>query len=151
MTRPDDALPLEERYWYLDGTQAARIDVAVGPFWEQLMTGDYRDDIVRRVGEGDGWLVGVHEMTDDMTHEEMHPHGDELHFLVSGRVDLVLVPTDDPGGVESVIPMGPGTSAAVPRGVWHRFVVHTPSRGLALTAGRGTDHRPVPVPDQEPR
>lgn len=142
-----DARSLAERYWYLDGTDATRIDVDRDRFWEQLMSGSYRDDLVRRVGEGDGWLVGVYEMDDDMTHEEMHPNGDELHFLVSGRVDLVLAPDDAPGGRTAVIRMTPGTSAAVPAGIWHRFLVHEPARGLAITAGRGTDHRPVPRED----
>jgi len=141
----DDARPLSERYWYLDGTDATRIDVDFDPFWAQLMSGDYHDDIVRRVGEGDGWLVGVYEMSAEMTHEEMHPEGDELHFLVSGRVDLVFTSADDPGGATSTITMTAGTSAAVPRGVWHRFVVHEPGQGLAITAGRGTEHRPIPT------
>jgi len=52
-----DAFPLAERYWYLEGTDATRIDVEFGPFWMQLMSGEYRDDAVRRVGEGNGWLV----------------------------------------------------------------------------------------------
>jgi mannose-6-phosphate isomerase-like protein (cupin superfamily) len=137
----DNALPLAERYWYLDGTDATRIDVDPAPFWQQLMTGAYRDEIVRRVGEGNGWLVGVYRMDADMTHEEMHPHGDELHFLVSGRVDLVLAPEDAPGAQAMLIRMTPGTSTVVPKGVWHRFVVHEPARGLAITAGRGTEHR----------
>jgi mannose-6-phosphate isomerase-like protein (cupin superfamily) len=141
----DDALPLSERYWYLDGTDAIRIDVDADSFWQQLMTGELRDDIVRRVSEADGWLVGVYEMHDDTTHEEMHPDGDELHYLISGRVDLVLAPPDRPGGAERTVSMAAGTSAAVPRGVWHRFVVHEPARGVAITAGRGTDHRPVPT------
>jgi len=143
-----DALPLAERYWYLDGTDATRIDVDSDPFWEQLMSGNFRDEAVRTVAEADGWLVGTYDMHDDMTHEEMHPHGDELHYLVHGRVDLILAPVDEPGGTERTIPMVPGSAAAVPRGVWHRFVVHEPARGLALTAGRGTDHRPIPTQEQ---
>lgn len=140
----DEALPLAERYWYLDGTAATRIDVDQRSFWEQLTTGVYRDEVVRRVAEADGWLVGAYAMDDDMTHEEMHPEGDELHFVVSGRFDLVLAPDDEPGGTASVIPMAPGTSASVPRGAWHRFVVHEPTLGLAITAGRATVHRPIP-------
>jgi len=135
----DDARPLSERYWYVEGTSATRIDLDAGEFWDQVMTGDVRDEIVRHVLGADGWLASVYELDGAMAHEEMHPHGDELHFLVSGRFDLVLVEADG----ETVIPMHPGDCANVPRGVWHRFVVHEPARALALTAGRGTEHRPA--------
>lgn len=146
-----DAQPLSERYWYLDGTSARRIDVDFEPFWRQLLSGEYRDEIVREVADGDGWLVSVYEMTSDTDHEEMHPNGDELHFLVSGRLDLVLDAPDPSGTTPTVIPMRPGTSALVPRRVWHRFVVHEPASALAITAGRGTEHRPaVPAPTPSP-
>jgi mannose-6-phosphate isomerase-like protein (cupin superfamily) len=143
MTDPEAAQPLSERYWYLEGTDARRIDVGIDAFWSQLMTGRYDDDAVRRVAEGDGWLVSRYEMHADMDQEEMHPHGDELHFIVEGRLDLVLAPADQPGGTARTIALRPGTSAAVPRGVWHRFVVHQPTHGIAITAGRGTQHRPT--------
>ena len=149
MTEPEAAHPLSERYWYLEGTDARRIDVGIDAFWRQLMTGRYDDDEVRQVAEGDGWLVSEYEMHDDMDQEEMHPHGDELHFIVHGRLDLVLAPADQPGGNARTVALTPGTSAAVPRGVWHRFVVHEPTRGIAITAGRGTDHRPIAP--EEPR
>lgn len=149
MTEPADARSLAEQYWYLDGTDALRVEVEVDAFWQQLMTGEFRDDIVRRVSEADGWLVGVYEMHDDMPHEEMHPHGDELHVLISGHVDLVLAPDEQPGGTDRTVSMHPGAAAAVPRGVWHRFVVHEPARGIAVTAGRGTDHRPLPPQESQ--
>jgi len=143
MADTTDALPLRERYWYIEGTNATRLDMPIDAFWNQLMTGELRDDVVRRVVAADGWLVGVYDMDSDMTAEEMHPNGDELHFLVRGRFDLVLAPDDDPGGTATVIAMRPGDCAAVPRGVWHRFVVHEPATGVALTAGRGTEHRAI--------
>jgi mannose-6-phosphate isomerase-like protein (cupin superfamily) len=134
------ARPLDERYWYLDGTDALPIDLEVGAFWSQLMNEQFSDDVARRVAYRDGWLVGVYDLTEDMTTYEMHPEGDELHFLASGAMDLVLLNDD---GTETSIPLTVGTSTAVPRGVWHRFVVHEPTRGLAITAGRGTQHRPI--------
>jgi mannose-6-phosphate isomerase-like protein (cupin superfamily) len=137
-----DALPLDERYWYLEGTRARRIEVGIDEFWQQLMTGDFRDEFVQRIARADGWLVTLYEMSDDMTSEEMHPQGDELHYLVSGRLDLVLAADDTRD--EHVVELRPGTSTAVPRGVWHPFRVHEPARGIAITAGRGTQHRPVP-------
>jgi len=137
----DDARPLSERYWYVEGTTATRIDVDAGDFWTQVMSDDPRDEIVRHVLGADGWLVTEYRLDGTMTHEEMHPNGDELHVLVAGRYDLVLV--HEAG--ETVIPMLPGTCANVARGVWHRFVVHEPTTAVSITAGRGTEHRPIPA------
>lgn len=134
-----DAAPLADRYWFLTGNEARAIDVPVPEFWEQLMSGTFTSPVVHDVAMLDGWLVSAYEMSQDMTSSEMHPEGDEFHFLVSGRLDLVL--EDDSG--DRVVDLTPGTSAAVPKGVWHRFVVREPGLGLAVTFGRGTQHRPA--------
>jgi mannose-6-phosphate isomerase-like protein (cupin superfamily) len=138
---PRDALPLDERLWYVEGTSARRIDVPVGEFWAQVMSGAPADRAVAHVVVSDGWLVTQYDIDGTTDHEEMHPNGDELHYLVSGDLDLVLV---DDAGREHVITMQPGSVAIVPRGVWHRIEARTPSRAVAFTAGRGTQHR---VPD----
>jgi mannose-6-phosphate isomerase-like protein (cupin superfamily) len=134
------AQPLDERYWYVEGTSARRIEVPVGEFWSQLMSGAPTDPTVAHVVEADGWLVTQYDVDGRADHEEAHPEGDELHYLVSGDLDLVLV---DDSGAEHAITMQPGTMANVPRGVWHRIEARLPSRGVAFTAGRGTQHRPI--------
>lgn len=58
-------------------------------------------------------------------------------------MDLLLLNDD---GTETKVPMAAGTSAAVTRGVWHRFLVHEPASGLAITAGRGTQHHSIDPP-----
>src|SRR5215211_1094478 len=103
-----DAASLHDRYWYLEGTSATRVDVEPGAFWNQLMTGELRDDIVRHVAGADGWLVTVYDMDADMAVEEMHPNCNELHFLLRGRFDLVLAHDDEPGGVATVVAMRAG-------------------------------------------
>ena len=134
-----DPTPLAERYWFIEGNEAKFVDVPTPRFWDQLMTGDYVDDDVKRVAVADGWLVTAFEMTSDMNGSEMHPEGDELHYLVSGRLDLVLEKDDG----DRILELTPGTSAAVPKGVWHRFIVREPGRGISMTFGRGTEHRPL--------
>jgi mannose-6-phosphate isomerase-like protein (cupin superfamily) len=140
---PLDAQPLDQRLWYVEGTEARRIEVPVGEFWAQVMSGAPTDRAVAHVVVSDGWLVGQYDITGTTDHEEMHPNGDELHYLVSGELDLVLV--DDTHTHR--ITMRPGSMANVPRGVWHRIEARVPSRGIAFTAGRGTQHR---MPDPEP-
>jgi mannose-6-phosphate isomerase-like protein (cupin superfamily) len=146
---PHDARPLNERYWYVEGTGARRIEVPVGEFWSQVMSGAATDPIVAHLVGADGWLVTQYDVEHTGGHEEMHPEGDELHYLVSGALDFVLAHDD---GTETVISMRPGTMCNVPRGVWHRIEARAPSRGVAFTAGRGTQHRPITGrPDPEHR
>jgi len=141
------AEPLHEQYWYVEGTAARPVPLPVGEFWSQVMSGAPSDPFVAHAVEADGWLVTQYEVDGSADHEEMHPDGDELHYLVAGDLDLVLV---DDGGTASAIRMEPGSMANVPRGVWHRIEARAPSRGVAFTAGRGTQHRPLgPRPDPE--
>jgi mannose-6-phosphate isomerase-like protein (cupin superfamily) len=136
---PHDAQPLDERYWYVEGTEARRIEVPVPEFWNQVMSGAATDPFVAHLVSADGWLVTQYDVDGAAQHEEMHPEGDELHYLVSGDLDFVLAHDD---GTETVISMEPGSMCNVPRGVWHRIEARAPSRGVAFTAGRGTQHRP---------
>ena len=87
----------------------------------------------------DGWTMGAAMMSHDAPHRgEMHPDGDELLYLVSGRVDVVL--EDD--GREARVGLEPGQAFVVPRGVWHRVTLREPSRVLYLTPGPRTQYRP---------
>jgi mannose-6-phosphate isomerase-like protein (cupin superfamily) len=137
---PEPAEPLNERYWYVEGAEARPIGLPVDEFWSQVMSGAPTDPFVSHVVQADGWLVTQYDVEGGAGHEEMHPEGDELHYLVSGDLDVVLVSDD---GTEHVITMRPGSMANVPRGVWHRIEARAPSRGIAFTAGRGTRHRPT--------
>jgi mannose-6-phosphate isomerase-like protein (cupin superfamily) len=67
----------------------------------------------------------------------MHPHGEEVLVLLSGRIAMVF---DDGTGTRTV-DLVEGTACVVPRGTWHRAIVPVPSRLLAITYGRGTMHR----------
>jgi mannose-6-phosphate isomerase-like protein (cupin superfamily) len=135
------AFDLHRTYIHLDGPWAATIDVS-DSFWQELMTRDYRSAPVTRVGEGGGWLVTSFHMSADTPTWEMHPEGDEVLHLVSGEMDVVL---EEEGGRgrERVIPLRAGSTCIVPRGAWHRQIVRVPSDLLAVTFGRGSQHRPV--------
>jgi mannose-6-phosphate isomerase-like protein (cupin superfamily) len=130
---------LVNNYLHLgDGGEAFR--VAITPaFWPALMSGDYREEGVRRIAEDGGWLAASYQVQQDMKHWEMHPAGDEILFMLSGEIDVVL---DEPGG-ERVVNVKAGTACVVPRGIWHRQVVKSPGQQFALTYGKGTQHRPL--------
>lgn len=88
---------------------------------------------------GKGWLISEFEFTQDWPSWEMHPHGDEFVYLLSGAVELQF---DRGGEIETVVLDGRG-AVLVPRGVWHTAKVKAPSRMLHVTRGEGTEHRPV--------
>jgi mannose-6-phosphate isomerase-like protein (cupin superfamily) len=69
----------------------------------------------------------------------MHPLGDELLFLLSGAVDIVF----DSGQGERIVELKENGACVVPRGTWHKQIVRVPGRELAVTYGRGTQHRPL--------
>ena len=69
----------------------------------------------------------------------MHPAGDELVYLLSGAMELVL---DAPGG-EQVVALGERQAIIIPPGVWHRARILRAGDALFVTRGAGTQHRPV--------
>jgi mannose-6-phosphate isomerase-like protein (cupin superfamily) len=87
-----------------------------------------------------GYFVGVYRMTKDWTSWERHPAGDELVFVVSGKVDLVM---EDEDGKDVLIALDSGAACIVPRGVWHRIVVHSHGEALHITPGMGNHYRAV--------
>ena len=88
----------------------------------------------------DGHVIGAPFMTRNAPHRgEMHPDGDEVLLLVSGRVEVVL----EGGGSEHVRELTPGQGVVVPQGVWHRVVLREPSQLVYITPGPGGEHRPL--------
>ena len=69
--------------------------------------------------------------------QEMHPEADELIFVVSGAIDVIL----QEGDSEQVIPVVAGEAAIVPRGVWHRLVMRKPGKLLFVNSRTGMQSR----------
>ncbi|WP_237244267.1 MULTISPECIES: hypothetical protein [Sorangium] len=121
-----------------DGGDALPIEVRP-TFWQELMSGDSKAADIRRVAEAGGWLVTTFHLAEDMQQWEMHPAGDEILVLLSGASDIVL---QEQGG-ERVVELRARTACKVPQGAWHRFIVREPGDMLAITYGKGTQHRPL--------
>lgn len=80
-------------------------------------------------------LVAEHTFEQDWPAWEMHPAGDEILYLVFGRVDLVLLQD----GVEHIVQLDrPGSSTIVPKGIWHTARVFETTKILFITPGEGT-------------
>jgi len=96
----------------------------------------------RTIGEREelheGRLVAVFPCKADWKHWEMHPSGEEVLLLLSGKLTMVF----DEAGAERHVELEQGRACIVPRGVWHRVIVQEPAKLLGITYGRGTEHRP---------
>ncbi len=114
---------------YNGGSKVLPVD---DEFWPKLMSGGH--------GLDDGALLSRGEVAADWTQWEMHPAGDEIVMLLSGKVDFVLA-VDDTDKVVSL--EGPLSFVVVPAGVWHTVRVHEPGEAVFITPGRGTQHRPL--------
>lgn len=77
---------------------------------------------------------------------EMHPHGDELLYLLEGAIDIVTSINDVTGGDDArddqIIPLRAGQACIVPPGTWHRLLLREPSRLMFITPAGGTRMRP---------
>jgi mannose-6-phosphate isomerase-like protein (cupin superfamily) len=92
-----------------------------------------------------GRILCVSDYATTWPYWERHPAGDELVFLLSGNVELLL----DDSHEQRAVRLGVGQAAVVPAGTWHRAALHAPSRMLFITPTPArTQHRPV-VPDDE--
>jgi len=121
---------LENMYVQLhDGPAAAPVSVDPG-FWDLI---EQRKELHR------GRLVVVTHQNGPSDHWEMHPAGDELLYLLSGQIDVVL----EEKGAEQAVKLAARRAVIVPQGVWHTIKVHAPSDLLAITRGAGTQIRPI--------
>lgn len=119
-------------YVRFDGLVAAtRIEVTEA-FWRDVAAGTRKD-------LDDGLLIAAFPYTEDWTSAEMHPAGDEVVYLLSGEIELVLQHDDR----DDVIRLQAGAGVVVPRGTWHTARVRVPGRALHMTPGAGTQHRPL--------
>ena len=128
----DNAFDLLRTYVRFDeGRSATRIEVSE-TFWSDVVAGK-RHDLDQ------GVLVAAFAYDSDWPSAEMHPEGDEIVYLVSGAIDLVL----QHGERDEAIALEAGEAVIVPRGTWHTARVRVPGHALHITPGAGTEHRPV--------
>lgn len=98
-------------------------------------------DLAAKFGDFKGKrLISHYTFNKDWDSWEMHPAGEEVVCLLSGRVDFVL---EQDGGEKTLALSSSGAYLLVPRGIWHTAKVHEPSSVLFITPGAGTQHRPL--------
>lgn len=123
------SLRLSETYLELrDDGAVCRIDLTP-EFWPDLMAGR------RHV---DGRMIMSFELSEDMTHWELHPAGDEILLVLSGRMTVIVE-----GSPDECFELSAGQAFVVPRGRWHRLNVCEPGEVVFITPGEGTEHKPL--------
>lgn len=85
----------------------------------------------------DGLSVGIVEMETAPPHGgEMHPDGDEVIYIISGRVRVHGDSTP-----QTPLELGPGGACIIPKGEWHNIEILEPVRLLHITPGPRGEHR----------
>ena len=84
-----------------------------------------------------GLTVGYVTMRENAPHDgERHPDGDELLFLIAGRVRVVFENAD----IDD-IDVSPGQGLIVPAGEWHRVDILEQAAIVYLTPGPDNEFR----------
>ena len=87
-----------------------------------------------------GVTFGVATMSENSPHGgESHSDGDEVLYLISGKVKVVFLDSD-----EEDIEVSPGDGLVVPKGTWHRVDIIEPSQIVYLTPGPNNQFRSLP-------
>jgi uncharacterized cupin superfamily protein len=113
------ATPLPDFEWSAEHVEAYRRSVAADGREGRLVC------VIAQDATWDGW--------------ERHPAGEEVVYLLSGRVDVV----QEIDGTQHVVALRPGEAMVNPANVWHTARVHEPGMALFITPGEGTEHRPL--------
>ena len=86
---------------------------------------------------GENWFVSEYVFESDWPTWERHPNGEEIVYLLSGALDLILEKDD----ARQTIELRSRGLAIVPRGTWHTAKIYETSRVLVVTLGKETQIR----------
>jgi mannose-6-phosphate isomerase-like protein (cupin superfamily) len=87
----------------------------------------------------DGMTVGIVTIVDDPPHRgEIHPDGDEILYVVSGRISVAG--ESDP---TMTLELGAGEACIVRKGEWHLVHVLEKTQLIHITPGPNGDYRPL--------
>jgi len=97
-----------------------------------------RDPAIKRLGSFDQLTVGLARFSDE-TPWEIHPDGDELLYVLTGRVRVTLLPerADEPSRSET---LDADSLFVLPRGLWHRQTPEPTVCLLFVTPAEATRH-----------
>jgi len=127
-----EAFNITNTYVALENGGHARALPVDENFWPALIGG--------RLGRVDR-LLSCLSFDKDWSAWERHPAGEEFVCLLEGEVELHLEKED--GTQDKIVLDRPGSFVLVPPNTWHTAKVRRPAKMLFVTAGEGTNNRPV--------
>jgi quercetin dioxygenase-like cupin family protein len=87
----------------------------------------------------DGMTMGIEMIRQDPPHGgEIHPDGDEILYVASGRIRVRAERAPD-----APLELGSGEACIVHKGEWHLVTTLEPTLLVHVTPGPLGDHRPV--------
>jgi len=85
-------------------------------------------------------LISCHTFSQNWSSWEIHPKGDEIVVLLSGKIEFVL----DFENEQRVVALeSEGDYAIVPKNTWHTARTSTLTKMLFITPGEGTEHKKI--------
>ena len=88
---------------------------------------------------GENWLITEFFFDEDWKTWEMHPNGEEIVYLLSGAMDLIL----EKDGVSQTVELRSKGLIIIPRNTWHTAKVFEPGNMLVITLGKETQVKNV--------
>lgn len=85
-------------------------------------------------------LISCYEFNQDWSTWEIHPNGDEIVVLLSGKATFVLQLDE---GNKSIQLQKEGAYVIVPKNVWHTLKTNVKTKVLFITPGEGTQNKDV--------
>lgn len=134
MTTNENTFELASNYLRLKPDATIEVMPVDEHFWPKLIGGEMGSF-------NNEYLVTHLNFSEDWPSWEVHPNGDEIVFLISGSAEFVLEAPD--GEITSVQVNQAGHYVFVPQGYWHTAKISEATSMLFITAGEGTQNRPV--------
>jgi mannose-6-phosphate isomerase-like protein (cupin superfamily) len=94
-----------------------------------------------------GRILSVYDYTTTWAYWERHPDGDELVYVLSGKVGFVL----DNDEQRHTVTLRAGETAIVPAGTWHRALIHAPAQILFVTPTPARTQQRLVTPPRKTR
>ena len=123
-----ESFRLENKFLHLENNGEMIILSVDEKFWSERSSGSYHQS---------GRLMGILKIDIGPSHWEMHPDGDELLYLLSGSMDVVIKLE----GKDKVTTLDRFASCIVPRETWHQTIAREPCTLLFITPSKDTQHR----------
>jgi len=121
---------IEKHFVVLSPEKRASLEVADSSLYERL-NNNYQ-------GFKKHELISCFEFSENWSSWEIHPNGDEIVILLSGKVELILELKNEQ---KSVLLEHAGEYAIIPQNTWHTAKTNRSTKVLFITPGEGTEHK----------